>query len=136
MNPNFTGTWRANLQKSKLLGSVPRSIIITIQHSDSQLSAEMVITTPDSIEHRLIFKGTIEGEEGINAILGASWHSRLYWVGMEMLIESRVTQGTRELHFRDYWSLSDDAGTLTMEHRGDDLAGQISILERISDRAD
>jgi hypothetical protein len=36
----------------------------------------------------------------------------------------------RELRFRDHWFLSNDAQTLTMEHRDDDLAGQISVLEK------
>lgn len=52
------------------------------------------------------------------------------WVGRELLIESWVKQGERDLHFRDYWSLSSDNETLTMEHRDDDLAGQITIVER------
>lgn len=37
----------------------------------------------------------------------------------------------RQGHFLDYWSLSSDGQTLIMEHRGDDLAGQITFLEKM-----
>jgi len=58
--------------------------------------------------------------------------SRLQWVGNELLIESSVNFGEGQSHFLDYWSLSDDGQTLVMEHRGDDLAGQITFLEKCS----
>jgi hypothetical protein len=34
------------------------------------------------------------------------------------------------MHFCDYWSLSPNGQTLSMEHRNDDLAGQKTVLER------
>jgi len=37
---------------------------------------------------------------------------------------------SREVYFQDHWSLSHDGRTLTMAHRDDDLAGQISVLEK------
>ena len=52
------------------------------------------------------------------------------WVGQELLIESRMETKGRTLHFKDYWSISADGGTLTMAHRDDDLAGQVSVLRR------
>ncbi len=52
------------------------------------------------------------------------------WQGDELVIESRMQFGTKEIHFCDYWSLSADGQTLTMEHRNGDLTGQITILER------
>lgn len=53
------------------------------------------------------------------------------WTGAELLIESWMNVGGREGHFRDYWSLSLDGGTLKMEHRDNDLAGQTTLLERV-----
>ena len=92
----------------------------------------MVITGADGGEHSLVFRGTTTGEEVSNIILGVPWRSQLRWVGRELLIESWVNHGGREIRFRDFWSLSDDGETLTMQHRGDDLAGQTTILERAS----
>jgi hypothetical protein len=34
-------------------------------------------------------------------------------------------------HFLDYWSLSNDGQVLITEHRGDDLAGQITSLGKM-----
>jgi hypothetical protein len=42
-----------------------------------------------------------------------------------------MSLGGRELHFRDCWSLSPNGQILTMEHRDDDLAGQIAVLQRM-----
>jgi hypothetical protein len=53
------------------------------------------------------------------------------WEGDELIIESWIRLGTREMHFCDCWSLSSDGRTLTMEHRNDDLAGQLTILDRV-----
>ena len=61
---------------------------------------------------------------------GVEMRSRLEWVDNELLIESWVNVAERHSHFLDYWSLSGDSQTLIMEHRGDDLAGQITFLER------
>ena len=50
-----------------------------------------------------------------------------------MIIEGVVrTPGENDLRFSDHWSLSDNRATLTMSHPDDDLAGQISVLERVS----
>jgi hypothetical protein len=62
----------------------------------------------------------------MNHVAGAEWLSRSHWVGQELLIEAHVGHAGRQMHFCDYWSLSDDGQPLTMEHRGDDLDGQIT----------
>ena len=38
--------------------------------------------------------------------------------------------GTREMYFCDCWFLSPDAQTLSIEHRKDDLAGQLTVLDK------
>ena len=50
------------------------------------------------------------------------------WDGQELVIESRMNARGREFYFKDHWSLSDNGRTLTMAHRDDDLAGQVSVL--------
>lgn len=130
MNPNFGGVWKANLQRSRLLGPAPKSMIVSIEHSLTHLSAKMIITTQDGNEHHLVFTGPITGEEVTNHLLGQEWRSRLQWVGSELLIESRVSIGGQERHFRDFWFVAEDGRTLVMEHRDDDLRGQITFLEK------
>jgi hypothetical protein len=130
MNVNFSGVWRGNLGKSKLLGSAPKAVLVRINHTEPQLIVEMVITKMDDTEDKVLFRGLTTGEEVANPVHGIQVRSRSNWVGTELLIESWMSAGGRQGHFRDFWSLSSDGRTLTMEHRDDDLAGQITLLER------
>ena len=109
----------------------PKSLVAKIKLSGEELAAEMLITKSDDREERLLFRGRISGEEVINVAQDVEMRSRLQWVRNELLIESQVSVGDRHSHFLDYWSISSDGQTLIMEHRGDDLAGQITLLEKM-----
>jgi len=130
MSASLTGTWKANLQKSKVIGLGPKEMRMNIAHAEPNLDVEMFITTQNGERHQVPFRASTSGEEAVNSVLGQTWRSRLRWIGQELLIESWVEHEDRELRFRDFWSLSPDGQTLTMQHRDDDLAGQITILER------
>jgi hypothetical protein len=43
--------------------------------------------------------------------------------------------GERKVHFRDHWSLSEGGSTLRIEHRDDDLAGQVAVFEQAHEAA-
>lgn len=131
MHLNFTGVWKADMEKSRLLGPAPKAVLVTISHEDPELIVETVITKIDDIEDRVRFRGLTSGEEVINEIHGVEVRSRSNWVGTELLIESWINVAGRLSHFCDFWSLSNDGRRLTMEHRGDDLAGQITLLEKM-----
>lgn len=88
---------------------------------------------PDARVSRLTFDARTTGDPVANTVLGAEWVSRSRWVEHELLIESDVEQLGRRMHFCDYWSLSENGRRLTMEHRGDDLEGQITVLDRIDE---
>jgi hypothetical protein len=128
---DFTGTWKANLEKSKLLGPPPKALTIRIDQSQTDLRQEIVVTRPDGNEDRMTFHCSINGEQNKNSLNGQPIRSSATWQANELLIESWLNAGERELHFRDYWSLSDDKNTLIMDHREDALAGQRTVLERV-----
>jgi hypothetical protein len=130
VNINFSGVWRGNLKKSKLLGALPKALLVKIDHTDPVLIVDMVFTKSDDVEDRLLFRGLTTGEEVENPVHGIQVRSRSTWVGAQLLIESKINLGERESVLRDYWSLSSDGRMLTMEHRDDALAGQITFLER------
>lgn len=132
MNQNLTGIWKADLAKCKLIGQAPKSISIKIRHSEPDLSVVMIINMHTSAEHFIPFSGAVTGKEFFNDVNGQQWRSRMQWVGTELLIESWVDIGERKAHFRDFWYLSNEAQTLTMEHRDDDLKGQLTILNRVA----
>jgi hypothetical protein len=126
---NFTGTWQADLSKSKLDGPPPDRLLITIEHHDPQLLQTVLTTTAGRDDH-LTFSFTTDGEDTAITLRGNPGKTRAHWRDAELVIESSLLLAGRELQFRDYWSLSADGRLLTMEHRDDALAGQVTFLER------
>jgi len=53
---NFSGTWNANLSKSRFLSPPPRTVSVKIEHSDPELQEEIVVTKIDGIEEKVVFK--------------------------------------------------------------------------------
>lgn len=127
---DFTGTWRADLAASRLHGQTPNDITASIHHAEPELRIVMTIAV-GTRSTRMEFAVCDTGEARTNAVLGTEWVSRSRWVGRELLIESYVDAGGRQMHYRDYWSISDDGRRLIMEHRGDDLDGQITVFDRV-----
>lgn len=130
MTVNFTGTWNANLSKSRLLVPVPKAISVTIAHSDSELHEQLLVTKVDGSEERVVFRCWTNGAQDKNLLNGRAVRGGARWEGRELVIETWIPLGTREMHLCDYWSLSPDGQTLSMEHRNDDLDGQLTVLER------
>jgi hypothetical protein len=131
MSVNFAGVWNANLGKSRFLGLSPNAILIKIEQSHAELEQEIVVTKADGSEDRAVFRCSINSEQDRNLLNGMPLRGSARWEGEELVIESWMQLGGCEMHFRDCWSLSSDQRTLTMEHRDDDLAGQITILDRV-----
>lgn len=128
---DFTGTWKANLEKCKFLGPPPKALTMKLDQSQTELRQEIVVTRPEGNEDRMTLKCAINGEQNRNSLNGKPIRGSASWQGNELVIESWLKAGERELHFRDFWSLSDDRKTLVMEHREDDLAGQRTVFERV-----
>jgi hypothetical protein len=142
MAVNFSGVWNANLQKSRFLGPSPRAVSVKIVQSDPELKARVTVTRDDGSEDHVVVYCRVNGEPDTYLLNGKPIRGSAQWAGDELILESwvqleswlklesRVQLGARELHLRDCWSLSGDRQTLMMEHRDDDLAGQVAILER------
>src|SRR6266480_2513718 len=91
MNLNFSGVWKGNLEKSKLLGPAPKAVLVKVNHADPELIVEMVITKMDDTEDSVLFRGLTNGEEVANPVHGIQVRSRSNWVGTELLTESWST---------------------------------------------
>jgi hypothetical protein len=130
MSVNFSGTWNADLSKCRFLQQPPIAITIKIEHSDPELQEEIVVTKEDGSKERVLFQCRTTGEQGRSLIDGRTVRGTATWQGDELVIESWIQFGARELHFSDYWFLSPEGRSLFMEHRNDDLAGQLTVLER------
>jgi hypothetical protein len=128
---SFTGVWKLDCEKSTVHGVVPAQVFIRIEHQEPTLVQQILLTSANGEERLQTFRYEI-GVEVSNSVGGVPVRTCARWEGTELLISSWMRTPDRELHFKDYWSMSNDGKTLTMEHRDDDLAGQISLLERAS----
>lgn len=131
MTPNFSGSWKANLAKSKILGTPAKEFLVEIAHSGNLLSMKTTVTRTDDSVERVPFSVLTTGAECTNLVRGILMRSRATWSGEELVIKSTLNASGRDLHFKDHWALSPDGKSMTMEHRDDALAGQFTYLEKL-----
>ena len=130
--PNFTGVWKLNMEKSVLRGPAPARGLVKIRHREPELIQALMMRGADGREVpvRFVYE---TGKVTTNSARGIAVKTHAQWEGGEYLLESTMDLPGRRVRFRDYWSLSEDGKTLTMAHRDDELAGQVSVLEKIAD---
>lgn len=119
-----------DLAKSRLLGPVPRAVFAVVEHREGTVSIEMQRTEEDGTEQLYRFQCQTNGEPTTNLVQGVEVITTAHWAASELEIVSRMMAGGRERTFRDYWQVSADGATLTMEHRSDELAGQVAVFQR------
>lgn len=129
--PSLSGHWEVELERSTQRGPETRRITIDLDHREESLIQDVRAEEANGEEERAIFSYRIDGETE-NLIGGSSAVSRANWEGPELVIENRRTRAGSEFRFKDHWSLSEDGRTLTMTHRDGALAGQTTVLKRIS----
>ncbi len=67
MNLDFSDVWKADLEKSSLLGAKPKAMLVKIDHSDPDQLLETEITKIDKTEDRLILQQrSHERSSGLN----------------------------------------------------------------------
>jgi hypothetical protein len=130
MTVNFNGSWKANLFRSTFLGPAPSALSVTIGHVDPRLQEEIFVIKTDASQDRAVFHCETSNRPGTCSLNGSTVRGTARWEASELVIETWVHFGSREMHFRDCWSLSADARILQMEHRQDDLHGQRIVFER------
>ena len=128
--PNFTGIWQVNLEKSTLRGKPVKQLLMKIEHDEPRVVQGILVSYVNGDDESLTFAFETTGKENKNTLGRATARTKAHWEGAELVIESTVQAGERELLFRDHWFFSSDARTLTMAHRDDALAGQITVLEK------
>jgi hypothetical protein len=130
MTPNFSGTWTANLSRCKFLGPCPRSLTVVIEHVGDDLQEKILLTRSDGATQQSVFQCRTNGIRDATWLDGSPIRGTAQWNDQELIIETWVQLGARDLHLCDYWSLADDGQTLLMEHRDGDLTGQLTVLDR------
>jgi hypothetical protein len=108
--PNLTGTWKMNPDKSTFERGGPEGIVIKFDHKDSSLAETMMLVTGVG-ERTIDLKYTTDGKESAQAdLMGASGHSTVKWEGNALLILWRV----ENMSFNRKVTLSEDGKTMTM----------------------
>lgn len=120
-NPDLSGTWKLNLQKSRLLKtSQIHSEILVIKCSG--LSIEMSYTTDGKeSKHSYVADGkerTLQEVQGGEVVTKARWKKAVLIVETEARLkmpDQPNFNGTSVIHTKDRWTLSSDGRSLSVE---------------------
>jgi hypothetical protein len=107
--PNLTGTWKMNAEKSKFENGGPSSITIKIEHKDANLSETLTLGT-DNGERSLDAKYTTDGKVTTQEVMGRTAQTNAKWEGDALIIDWKADDGgfTRKI------TLSVDGKTMTI----------------------
>jgi hypothetical protein len=111
--PNLTGVWKANIEKSKLGEHPPVSEMLIIEQTGSTIT-ETVGETSQRGEYRSSFTYKTDGTESDNSFRGLPMKSKATLDGGNLTIESRVA-GVHPATIHLKYALSADGKTLQID---------------------
>ncbi len=92
--PNFSGEWVLNLAKSKIARPGIQAGAVRIEHKDPAFSFERTFTLadgPDSGRYDI----TTDGKERVKQSTAETRRSRMYWEGVELVLDEKVEKAGR-----------------------------------------
>ena len=112
---NFSGVWKANLEKSKMGGGPPVSnYLAIISQQDNKLSESIGVWNQRGEERRSTLTYDLSGAKpSNNALRGVPMRSKVSWEGATLVIDSQVA-GIRPMKMHETWALAGDGNTLTV----------------------
>lgn len=131
--PNFSGTWKVNIEKSTFDPSpTPKSLTYKIEHQEPSLKLTST-RVDDEAEDSVVLKLTTDGQENTNVVHNNDVKSKVTWQGAVLLIDSVTTIEGGTYGLKDQWSLSADGKTITWLRHYTSSAGEADakyILEK------
>ena len=112
-HPNYSGTWKLNVDKSDF-GPLPPSASRTdiIEHSDPALK-DSVSDDGAQGKQDYVLSITTDGKEATNNVAGMETKSTAIWSGANLVVDTKLSfQGT-DVAIKATWELSPDGKTLT-----------------------
>jgi len=110
--PNFTGTWKVNLEKSNYgPAPAPQSMVYKIEHKEPSLKITST-RVDDGVTDTVVLNLTTDGKEGSNVVRGNEVKSKVKWEGVVLWIDSVTTIDGNTFALKDKWNLSEDGKTL------------------------
>lgn len=107
--PNLTGTWKMNAQKTKFERGGPSAVTLKLDHKGAALAESLTVTTPGG-DRTVDAKYTIGDKETRQEVMGKQAQTSAKWEGDALAIYWKAEDGS----FNRSITLSPDGKTLTM----------------------
>ena len=111
--PNFSGTWKLNVDKSEF-GPLPGYISRTdmIEHSDPKLKVTINSETQQG-KQEATSNYTTDGKEATNKMGSQDVKSTVTWQGNNLVMNAKTSFPDGDITINSVWSLAEDGKTLT-----------------------
>jgi uncharacterized protein (DUF2147 family) len=107
--PNLTGTWKMNAEKSKFEQGGPSSITLKLEQKDASLAESLMLMTSNG-ERTVEAKYIMDGKETAQEVMGRTAQTSAKWEGDALVIDWKADDGG----FSRKITVSADGKTLTM----------------------
>lgn len=114
--PDFSGTWALQPDRSSLEIQVPESSVFTIDHQDPHWRLERTHVF-DGRANTLVLDLLTDGVPVVREVGGVEIHSRLYWEGDTLVLESVDTLNGEEFNNVVRYRLADEGRTFIADER-------------------
>jgi hypothetical protein len=115
---DFSGVWKANLEKSKLAGGgpPPTNYLVIVEQKASKLNEKIGIWDPRGGERRASwnFDTSSGAKPSMNSFRGLPMQTKVSWDSAVLVLDSKVA-GLRPIKIHETWSLSADGNILTVD---------------------
>ncbi len=133
--PNLSGVWRWNPQKSPPSKDPPAELRVRIEQNSTEAGITFRARGNSGPEEENSARYKFGSDDNRNQIHGAPMISKCAWDGPALVVHSVATFKSGELRMDDRWTLSADKQTLTLEEShqfGDEP--QPTFATRVFDR--
>jgi hypothetical protein len=134
---DFSGVWKANLEKSKMGGGPPiSSYLAIVGQQDGKLTETVGVWNQRGEERRATYKYDLTGAKpSMNTLRGAPMQTKVSWEGATLVLDSQVA-GMRPMKTHETWSLEGSVLTVNSTNtvRGQNMTAML-VLEKQPDSA-
>ncbi len=109
--PNFTGVWKANIEKSQFNGPAPTDYLTIFDQQGSKITEQTGTFGPHG-EQRASFTYNTDGKPSMNSLHGMPMRTQASWSGGVLMIEAKVAGHPASIS--EKYALSSDGNTLTI----------------------
>ena len=113
--PNFSGVWKADLEKSKLPGGPrPNSYLMIVEHSGPKITQKVGVWSERGGERRSMFAyDTASGAKpSMNAERGIPMRTKVSWEGETLVLDSVLTAARGPVKRHETWALAGNMLTI------------------------